>query len=81
MEIYITGNLDGFDHSRPFFREENQVKSYTDSSSEINQEPEASPEPAMTRKRKKYYTRFLELLLRKTESDKRTEIFGSDPLK
>jgi hypothetical protein len=33
------------------------------------------------RKRKNYYERFLELMARKTDSEKRMEVFGSDPFK
>ena len=33
------------------------------------------------RKRKNYYERFLELMTRKTDSEKRMEVFGYDPFK
>jgi hypothetical protein len=33
-----------------------------------------------TKKRKSYFTKLLEMQLRKTDSDRRREIFGMDPL-
>lgn len=34
-----------------------------------------------TRKRKTYYEQFLQLLIRKTDAEKRAQIFGMDPFK
>jgi len=34
-----------------------------------------------SKKRKNYYEQFLQLLIRKTEAEKRAQIFGMDPFK
>lgn len=34
-----------------------------------------------TKKRRSYYEQFLQLLIRKTEAEKRVQIFGMDPFK
>lgn len=33
------------------------------------------------KKRKNYYAKFLEMLVRKTDSERRAELFGKDPFK
>ena len=37
--------------------------------------------PENTKKRKTYYEQFLQLLIRKTDAEKRAQLFGMDPFK
>ena len=85
MEALISTKFSGFALFAQIFAGQNIEKSYTVINEvNIEQQPEQPNfihEPSTHRKRKKYYSKMLELLMRKTESEKRMEIFGSDPFK
>jgi hypothetical protein len=85
MEALISTKFSGFALFAHIFAGQNIEKRYT-VINEVNieqqpEQPKSIHEPSAHRKRKKYYSKMLELLMRKTESEKRMEIFGSDPFK
>lgn len=85
MELTLTTNFGTLLSAGAFLNDENGSKAYTPgkeiSSAALVRKPEPPPANTMTRRRKTYYTRLLEMLVRKTESEKRMEIFGSDPFR
>jgi hypothetical protein len=48
---------------------------------EKKQDPESTNGNGNGRKQRNYFDKFLELMMRKTGSDERTLIFGSDPFR
>jgi hypothetical protein len=85
MEALISTKLSSFALFAQIFAGQNIEKRYT-VINEVNveqqpEQPKSINEHSTHRKRKKYYSKMLELLMRKTESEKRMEIFGSDPFK
>lgn len=64
---------------------DSSVKPYTTMKSDITIGIEKKQEFAYShqnvRKRKNYYAKLLEMLVRKTDSERRAEVFGFDPFK
>lgn len=53
----------------------------TDVSPDFEKRSNSSKNQENVRKRKNYYAKFLELMARKTDSEKRIQVFGTDPFK
>jgi hypothetical protein len=85
METSNSNNFGGLSNFGTLISNASSVLNYTTMNENLSTKPTtkstASIGQAQHKKRKNYYAKLLDMLSRKTESEKRIELFGSDPFK
>jgi hypothetical protein len=78
-------NFAGFSNVGAILSVGSDVKNYTSMKEPVSAKPTnrsgSVKNQSNQKKRKNYYAKLLDMLSRKTESEKRIELFGSDPFK